>query len=106
MGKNLTELLSEYMGIYIDLADAFRKGVAPTEDISTRLESLRRKESDFSYYVNGTGAKPLDRFEGPFIRRREMAEWLEYNTELMKKSIAEGKRIPTDRKALRTRDWW
>lgn len=106
MGKNLTELLSEYMGIYIDLATAFRKGVAPTEDISTRLESLRRKEADFSYYVNGTGAKPLDRFEGPFIRRREMAEWLEYNTELMKKSIAEGKRIPTDRKALRTRDWW
>ena len=106
MGKNLTELLSEYMGIYIDLAGAFRKGVAPTEDISTRLESLRRKEADFSYYVNGTGAKPLDRFEGPFIRRREMAEWLEYNTELMEKSVAEGKRIPTDRKALRTRDWW
>ena len=106
MGKNLTELLSEYMGIYIDLATAFRKGVATTEDISTRLESLRRKEADFSCYVNGTGAKPLDRFEGPFIRRREMAEWLEYNTELMKKSIAEGKRIPTDRKPLRTRDWW
>jgi len=106
MGKNLTELLSEYMGIYIDLATSFRKGDAPSKDIALRLQALRRKEADFTSYVNGRNVKPLDRFEGPFIRRREMAEWLEYNTELMEKSIAEGKRIPTDRKPLRTRDWW
>lgn len=106
MGKNLTELLSEYMGIYVDLSSSFRSGKTPFEDISTRLTVLREKESAFTAYVNGSNAKPLDRFEGPFIRRREMAEWLEYNTELMQKSIAENKRIPSDRKPLRTRNWW
>ena len=106
MGKNLTALLAEYMGIYRDLAGCFRSESAPEGSISERLSALRVKEAAFTEYVNGLPVKPLDRFEGPFIRRREMAEWLEYNTELMQKSIAEGKRIPSERKALRTREWW
>ena len=106
MGKNLTSLLAEYMGIYVSLADSFRRGDTERKSIFDRISSLMAREAEFTSYVTSHRKNTVDKFEGPFVRRSEMAEWLEYNTGLMRKSIEEGKRIPTDRKPLRTREWW
>jgi hypothetical protein len=106
MGMLLTDALTEYMNIFVLLADDFRSGRVHAESTVERLRILRERIVEYAEYVETLPVKPLDKFHGPYIRRRELGEWLEYNTDLMQKSIAEKKRIPTDRKPLPTRDWW
>ena len=106
MGTLLTDTLTEYMNVFILLAEAFRKGQVPDGSTVERLAKLRERITEYAEYVKNLPVKPLDKFNGPYIRRRELGEWLDYNTDLMQKSIAENKRIPTDRKPLPTRDWW
>ena len=74
--------------------------------VTDRLFVLREQVKEFSKYVNSSTAKPIDLFGGVHIRRKDMAEFLEYNTEIMQKSIDQSKRIPDGRKELSNGDWW
>lgn len=123
MGSRLCGLLYEYMGIYAGLERNFEKaegtgwsniesdlqGAATSRtawDYIDDIEKLREKNQEFCDYVASSGAKPLDKLGGSMVRRKEMGEFLEYNTSIMLSSIRTGKRIPDDRKPLPTKRWW
>ena len=106
MGGQLTDLLAKYMHFYKELNQNFSNGTTPNESIKNALISLRKEVAVFTEYVNSSTAKPLDIFGGIYIRRKNMAEFLEYNTEIMLKSIEQNKRIPQGLKELVKVDWW
>ena len=103
MGAALCDLLYRYMLVYGELHDAFERGNAFSEE---RVMELKPDIAAFTVLVNDPGVQPVDKFEGIFIRRKEMADFLAYNTDMMVQSIRQGKRIPDGTRAARTRDWW
>ena len=105
MGAKLTDCLYEYMKVYRVLDEGFRSGKIDTSDILCKIEHVKSKSEQFTAYVNATKKPVLDKFGGIYIRRAEMADFLEYNIALMSESINEGKRIPDKRKPLPTREW-
>ena len=103
MGATLCDLLHRYMLLYKQLQEAFDAGRQISED---SVLALKPDIAAFGQLVNDPNAKPLDKFEGIFIRRKELAEFLAYNTDMMLASIKQGKRIPEGARGARTYDWW
>ena len=103
MGAALCDLLHRYMLLYNKLHQAFAGGKAVAEE---EILALKPGIADFAKLVADTYGKPVDKFEGIFIRRKELAEFLERNTDLMLLSIRQGKRIPDGDAGIRTYDWW
>ena len=103
MGATLCDLLYRYMLIYAKLHDGFENGA---ELSGESILALKPEIAAFTKLVNDPTVRPVDKFEGIFIRRKEMADFLDYNTDMMLLSIRQGKRIPDGTRSARTRDWW
>lgn len=103
IGATLCDLLHRYMLLYNKLQQAFAGGKAVAEE---EILALKPDIAEFAKLVNDTYGKPVDKFEGIFIRRKEMADFLARNTGLMLLSIRQGKRIPDGDAGIRTYDWW
>ena len=103
MGAMLCDLLHRYMVVYKQLQDGFENNTALSD---ADILALQPDIAAFSKLIADTHGKPVDKFEGIFIRRKELAEFLQRNTDLMLLSIKQGKRIPDGDTGTRTYDWW
>lgn len=106
MGMRLTGLLYEYMLIYGELHSGLGKTDFCADEQTTRIEALRIKIADYLAWVDASDRKPIDKFGGSLVRRRDIGEHLEYWTSIMLSSIRTGKRIPDDVRPLPKKDWW
>ena len=103
MGAMLCDLLHRYMLVYKQLQNGFANNtVLSDKDIL----ALQPDVAAFGKLIADTYGKPVDKFEGIFIRRKELAEFLKRNTDLMLLSVKQGKRIPDGDTGTRTYDWW
>jgi len=101
MGTKLTGLLHKYMLIYSEL---HKDLAAPGAE--ERIHILRKEITDYIAWVDASPRKPVDKFGGSLVRRRDIGEHLDYWTQIMLSSIKQGKRIPDDVRPLPTKNWW
>lgn len=107
MGSRLTELLDLYMGVYAEVDRHFAGGTTLRAGIEEEIERIREGAKEFvGRFVDRPGVKPMDKLGGSMVRRAFMADFLEYNAELMLASIRTGKRIPDNRRPLAKKTWW
>ena len=106
MGATLCVLLYRYMVIYSDMHDHFAERQTEFGDIPDRIADLKTGIAAFQKYVNNMDVKPVDKFEGIFIRRKEMADFLDYNTDMMLASIHQNKRIPDGLREEIKHEWY
>jgi len=105
MGAMLCDLLTRYMELYQELRDCFDENRDKRHLIEQILE-LQNLVDEFGKYVNSLDVKPVDKFEGIFIRRKEMADFLVYNTDIMLASIRQNKRIPDGLRDAIKHEWY
>lgn len=106
MGTMLCELLYKYMVIYEELNGIFAAGQTNFNDLSERINTLKREINRFQKYVTTMDVAPVDKFEGIFIRRKFMADFLDYNTTIMLYSIQQNKRIPEGLRDAIKHEWY
>ena len=105
MGSMLCDLLTRYMEIYRVLDDSLANNL-DTKHIAQRILDLKVPISAFQKYVEEMDVKPVDKFEGIYIRRKEMADFLDYNTTIMLYSIEQNKRIPEGVRDALKYEWY
>jgi len=106
MGSQLCDLLHKYMVIYEGLHKSFANNMEGLDAFVPMLMDLKPQIDAFTAYVNETYKAPVDKFEGIFIRRKEMADFLDYNAGLMMASIQQKKRIPDGLRDEIAHAWW
>ena len=106
MGAMLCDLLYKYMVIYEELNGIFAACQTNFNDLTERINTLKREINRFHKYVTTMDVAPVDKFEGIFIRRKFMADFLDYNTTIMLYSIQQNKRIPEGLRDAIKHDWY
>lgn len=106
MGSQLCDLLYKYMVIYEGMHKSFVSGMEGLDSFVPMLKELKPQIDAFTAYVNENYGKPVDKFEGIFIRRKEMADFLDYNASIMMASIQQKKRIPDGLREEIAHAWW
>lgn len=96
----------DYLNLYLDADRLIKKNIGDKTELigkanagiaKVQVEKKRHKERDFQI---------VDAMNGALSRREEMLDVMEYNFDLIRKSLETGKRIPDDRKILQNEVWW
>lgn len=102
----LCRLLTRYMNLYIEADCYFKSGVPYNEDIVERAESVAREAESALEKIAAENLLPFDVYGGIFTRREEIFEFISYSSGQIIKSILSNKRIPDEKRALKSRNWW
>lgn len=98
--------LTRYMDLYIEADRYFESGTPVNGDICARCDGLMRDAQTAQKWVASMDVKPFDTWGGAIVRRDDVLDFVEYSAGQIKKSILTDKRIPDDRRPLRTHGWW
>ena len=104
--EHFMDMFVRYMQCYKKVNAYFTKGEKVPEETKTMLEALKLEADEFLAEINGMGLEAIDYLGGALVRRDEMADFLSYNSEIMLRSIAEDKRLPSNLRPLKTREHW
>ncbi len=106
MGAALCDLLYKYMVIYEELDGKFAAGQTDFNNLPNRIHALKSEINQFHKYVTTMNVAPVDKFDGIYIRRKFMADFLDYNTTIMLYSIEQNKRIPDGLRDKINHEWY
>ena len=104
--EHFTDMLVRYMQCYKKVNRYFTNGETIPEETKTMLAALKVEADEFMAELEAMGLCAIDYLGGALVRRDEMADFLSYNAEIMLRSIAEDKRLPSNLRPLKTRTHW
>ena len=97
--------LTRYMDLYIEADQYFANGTPVSGDLCARCDALVRDAQSARKWIAAMDVKPFDSWNGSTARRDHVLDFVEYSAGQIKKSLLTDKRIPDDRRPLRTNDW-
>ena len=104
--EHFTDMLVRYMQCYKKVNAYFTKGEKVPGETKEMLAALKTEADEFLKEISDMGLEAIDYLGGALVRRDEMADFLSYNSEIMLRSIAEDKRLPSNLRPLKTREHW
>lgn len=101
-----TGMLKEYMVCYKQVLTHFLQGDKVEEEVKHILEELRMRARQFMAELEALSLKAIDVLGGALVRRTELCDFIDYNCEIMLRSIEENSRIPSGLRPLPKRESW
>jgi len=106
LNQPLIVMWHEYLQFYKEADALLKDGIGDKESLLQHVQAGKERAAEAMRDHKGRNFQFADAMEGALAKREELLEVLEYNHELILRSLNTGKRIPDDRKILVKNAWW
>lgn len=106
VSEPVVRLWHQYLTIYEALDKAFREEKEPDETLMMLIDECIAETAKLKEWYDSQDFVSVEAMKGALCKAEEMYQLLDYNLNLMKKSIITKKRIPDDREILTEGVWW